>query len=87
MKKLIDNGCSACKIKDEELNNSENFHCKYYLTNDSGSVSCQKDLQKELNEAIGIIKGYIECHDNEFIGNTAKQFITKHEKGEINERI
>lgn len=25
----------------EELNNSMNFHCKYYLTNGGGTVSCQ----------------------------------------------
>jgi hypothetical protein len=28
----------------EELNNSKNFHCPHYLTNDSGRVSCHKNF-------------------------------------------
>jgi len=31
-----------------ELNNSKNFHCPHYLTNDSGGVSCHRDFEKEI---------------------------------------
>ena len=41
-----------------ELNNSKNFHCPHYLTNDSGGVSCHRDFEKEiasLKEQLAVI--------------------------------
>ena len=36
----------------EQLNNSNNFHCPHYLTNDSGTVSCHHDMKAQLASAI-----------------------------------
>ena len=39
----------------EELNNSKNFHCEHFLTDDSGTISCHKkfrdyQLEEKYNE-------------------------------------
>ena len=46
-----------------ELNNSKNFHCPHYLTNDSGGVSCHRDFEKEIASLKEQLKREQDCVD------------------------
>ncbi|HEX5352219.1 MAG TPA: hypothetical protein VFW58_11370, partial [Trichococcus sp.] len=41
---------SGRKAGEEDLNNSINFHCPHFLTNDSGTVSCHHDKDKQISQ-------------------------------------
>lgn len=60
-----------------ELNNSMNYHCPHFLSNGSGTVSCNADLESKLKVAVA------ELEEFESMGYRKAEFALAKIRGEL----
>lgn len=93
---------AACEIKnkaiaekdlkiaelEEQLNNSLNFHCPHFLTNESGTVSCHDPMKDQLKIAVEALQevvnagSYMTTQEWALLQLSAKAVLDQLKKGE-----